>query len=209
MDYVDSILESLGGGGGGGGGVSDGDESLISGLVEIGYLTEVGADDLRRNLPTRPDLRAKLAKAAATAMRGRTGGGLPSPPFARSGRDTERRAPLGFTEDVSGARFFSLAAAIGASTIMRAKVSRVAHVDRLLIVPSAPGAIIMSLKVGDEEQVLAEGVPVELYGASALTDTVPDNFSPIGPALDFIVTLQNTTAGAITGTIGTKCSVKR
>jgi hypothetical protein len=92
---------------------------------------------------------------------------------------------------------------------MRAKVSRVAHVNRLLIVPSAPGVVIDSIKVGDEEQTLASGVSVELYGATALTDTVPDNFSPIGPGLDFIVTLKNTTAGAITGTIGTKATCKR
>jgi hypothetical protein len=126
-----------------------------------------------------------------------------------SSRATERRAPLGFTEDGTGRNFFTLAAAIGSITTMRAKVSRVAHVDRLVIVPSLAGAVIESIKVGDEEQTLASGVPVELYGVSALTDTVPDNFSPIGPGLDFIITLRNTTAVAITGTIGTKAAVKR
>lgn len=207
-DFVDEIMNAMGGGGGGY--ASDADEAMISGLVEVGYLDEIGAAEVRRAIPSRPDLRAKLAKTLAGAVMKRpTGAGLPAPPFARSPRETERRAPLGFTENATGNSFFSLAAAIGATTVMRAKVSRVAHVDRLLIVPSAPGAVITSIKVGDEEQVLAEGVPVELYGASALTDTVPDNFSPIGPALDFIVTLQNTTALAITGTIGTKCSVKR
>lgn len=206
MDFVDEIVNAMGGGSS-----NAADEEVISGLVEVGYLDEIGAAEVRRVLPSRPDLRGQLVRKLAQAAKGarQVGGGLPAPPFARSPRETERRAPLGFTEDGTGARFFSLAAAIGASTVMRAKVSRVAHVDRLLIVPSAPGAVITSIKVGDEEQVLAEGVPVELYGTDALTDTVPDNFSPIGPALDFIVTLQNTTALAITGTIGTKCSVKR
>jgi hypothetical protein len=135
--------------------------------------------------------------------------GAASPTFGRSGRETERRAPLGFTEDGTGNNFFTLAAAIGAITTMRAKVSRGSHVDRLLIVPSGNGAVIESIKVGDEEQTLASGVPVELYGQDALTDTLTDNFSPLGPGLDFIITLRNTTAVAITGTIGTKCAVLR
>lgn len=173
-------------------------ESEISGLVSVGALTEVGANRVRARMHS---IRQRSAAPA--------GGRLPSPPFAQSARDTERRAPLGFTEDGTGRNYFTLAAAIGAITTMRAKVSRVAHVDRLLIVPSAPGAVIESIKVGDEEQTLASGVPVELYGTSALTDTVPDNFSPIGPGLDCIITLRNTTASGITGTIGTKAACKR
>jgi hypothetical protein len=165
----------------------------IAGLEQVGGISEVGAGKLKR-----------IAASAKQIM-----GGLPSPPFGQSTRSTERRAPLGFTEDTSGANFFTLAAAVGATTTMRAKVSRVAHVNRLLIVPSLPGAVIDSIKVGDEEQTLASGVPVELYSAPALTDTVPDNFSPIAPGLDFIITLKNTTAVAITGTIGTKATCKR
>lgn len=178
-------------------------EGEIEGLVEVGALTEVGAAKVRRRLNS-----IRQRTASGTPRRA-IGSGLPSPPFAMSGRDTERRAPLGFSEDGTGRNFFTLAAAIGAITTMRAKVSRVSHVDRLLIVPSAAGAVIESIKVGDEEQTLASGVPVELYGTSALTDTVPDNFSPIGPGLDFIITLRNTTASAITGTIGTKAACKR
>lgn len=203
-DYVSEIL-SRGVSGSGGSHMDDvsgddvsGIEDQISGLVSVGALTEVGARALRQTV------------RRGTPQQGRPiGAGLPSPPFAQSQRSTERRAPLGFIEDGTGANFFTLAAAIGAITTMRAKVSRAAHVDRLLIVPSAAGAVIESIKVGDEEQTLASGVPVELYGTSALTDTVPDNFSPIGPGLDFIITLRNTTAGAITGTIGTKCACKR
>jgi hypothetical protein len=171
-------------------------EDEISGLTEVGNLTEVGAQRLREKI-------SAVMPKALPHMR------LPSPPFMQSERSTERRAPLGFTEDTSGAKFFSLAAAVGATTTMRAKVSRVAHVNRLLIVPSLPGVIIESIKVGDEEQTLASGVPVEIYSASALTDTVPDNFSPIAPGLDFIITLMNTSAVAITGTIGTKATCKR
>lgn len=173
-------------------------ESEIAGLVNVGALTEVGANRMRARMGS---IRQRSSSP--------TGGRLPSPPFAQSQRETERRAPLGFTEDGSGRNYFTLAAAIGAITTMRAKVSRVSHVDRLLIVPSSAGAVIESIKVGDEEQTLAAGVPVELYGASALTDTVPDNFSPIGPGLDFIITLRNTTASGITGTIGTKAACKR
>jgi hypothetical protein len=173
-------------------------EHEIAGLVQVGALTEVGAQRVRARMSS---IRQRQAAPV--------GRGLPSPPFAQSTRDTERRAPLGFTEDGTGRNYFTLAAAIGAITTMRAKVSRVSHVDRLLIVPSSAGAVIESIKVGDEEQTLAAGVPVELYGSSALTDTVPDNFSPIGPGLDFIITLRNTTASGITGTIGTKAACKR
>lgn len=200
-DYVTEIMESAKRGSVSGASMYDEDEVAgddfdqeVAGLVEVGALTEVGAKRLKR-----------AKKAAAGPGVGR----LPSPAFAMSQRSTERRAPLGFTEDTSGAAFFTLPGVIGATTTMRGKVSRVAHVDRLLIVPSAPGAIIESIKVGDEEQTLQAGVPVELYGTTSLTDTVPDNFSPIGPALDFIVVLKNTTAVAITGTIGTKASCKR
>ena len=205
-DYVDEILEELDE-------VSGDDEAddFIDGLVEVGAIEEVGARRLRG---TRGSVRAKmlrkLIRSARRSARSRqVGSGLPSPPFGQSQRSTERRAPLGFVEDTSGANFFTLAATIGAVTTMRGKVSRTAHADRLLIVPSAPGVVLQSIKVGDEEQILSSGAPVELYSTAALTDAVPDNFSPLGPALDFIIVLQNTTAGAITGTIGVKASVKR
>lgn len=165
----------------------------IGALVSAGAIDEVGAHRLRR----------------ALRQAGSVTSGLPSPAFERSSRDTERRGPSGFTEDGTGKFFFTLAAVIGSSTVMRSKVSRVVHVDRLLIVPSLPGAIITSIKVGDEEQVLSAGAPVELYSSPALTDTLPDNFSPLSAALDFIVTLFNTTAVAITGTIGFKGDCKR
>ena len=176
-----------------------GDDAVIGNLVAVGQLTEVGAAALRRARPANGGGQATGASGA-----------LPSPQFAMSSRNTERRAPLGFTEDGTGKNFFSLAATIGAITTVRAKVSRVAHVDRLLIVASISGQVVIdSIKVGDEEQALASGVPVELYGVQALTDTKPDNFSPIGPGLDFIITLRNTAAAAVTGTIGVKAAVKR
>lgn len=193
-DYVDDMLAVEGDG------IGEDLEETIQGLTEIGALTEVGARRMR--------FAAKGLGAPRFPQRGGPHR-LTSPQFSRSARDTERRAPSGFVEDSSGARFFTLAAVIGATTTIRSKVSRVAHVDRLLIVPSAPGAIIMSILVGDEEQVLSSGCPVELYGAPALTDTLPDNFSPLGPALDLVVVLQNTTAVAITGTVGFKADVKR
>ena len=215
-DYVSEILDRVAGGNFDDDDVAgDGDEigldaetdeyinRQVAGLVEVGALSEVGATRAKKVIK-----KAALAKRAApqrTAPRGN----IMSQKFLQSSRDTERRAPLGFTEDGTGKNFFTLAAAIGSTTTMRAKVSRAAHVDRLLIVPSAAGAVVQSIQVGDEEQVLAPGVPAELYGASALTDSNSDNFSPIGPGLDLVVTLRNTTAGAMTGTIGTKCQVKR
>lgn len=186
--------------------------STIDGLVRVGALTPVGAEALARELASAPGnapITAEMVRQAAAERQASLMDSPPSPEFARSSRDTKRRAPLGFTEETTGAKFFTLAAVIGASTTMRAKVSRAAHVDRLLIVPSGPGAVIQSIFIGDEEQVLAAGAPVELYGPDALTDSVPDNFSPIGPALDMLVVLVNTTAVAITGTIGVKASVRR
>ena len=202
-DYVDSILEELDEVSGD----DDDAEEFIAELVEVGAIEEVGARSMRG---LRGSKRAQmLRKLMRRKRRTRVGRGLPSPPFGRSQRETERRAPLGFVESSSGAFFFTLGAAIGATTTMTAKVSRAAHPDRLLIVPSAPGVVLQSIKVGDEEQLLSAGAPVELYSTAALTDAVPDNFSPVGPALDFIVVLVNTTAGAITGTIGIKAAVKR
>jgi len=200
MDYVDSVLEDVSGGGD-----DSGMEEAVWGLVEVGALEEVGA---QRVLATQ-GRQARAAQLAQVLGKTPVGSAMPSPPFARSARDTTRRAPLGFVEDGSGAFFFSLAATIGATTTMRAKVSRTAHTDRLLIVPSAPGIVLQSVQVGDEEQLLSAGAPVELYSVDALTDTLPDNFSPLGPALDFVVVLFNTTAVAVTGTIGIKAAVDR
>ena len=158
MDYVDSVLEDVSGGGGG-----DGMEEAVWGLVEVGALEEVGA---QRMLATQ-GRQARAAQLAQVLGKTPVGSAMPSPPFARSARDTTRRAPLGFVEDGSGAFFFSLAAAIGATTT------------------------------------------IELSSVDALTDTLPDNFSPLGPALDFVVVLFNTTAAAVTGTIGIKAAVDR
>jgi len=188
-DYMDEMMASF-----------ESVDGTIRGLVEVGALTEVGADKLRRKMASNSgDRRNEQA----------VGGPLPSPPFARSARDVQRRAPSGFVEDGSGAAFFTIAAGVGNTTTMRSKVSRTAMVDRLLVIPSGPGAVFASVQVGDEEQALARNAPVELYGESALTDTIPDDFSPIGPALDFVVVLENTTAVEITGTIGFKAQVKR
>ena len=205
-DFVDSLLEELDDVSGD----EDAEDDFIGQLVEVGAIEEVGAGRLRgmrgslRLRELRKMLRKQKSRHIPAGARGK-----PSPPFGRSPRETERRAPLGFVEDGSGANFFTLPGVVGATTTMRAKVSRTAHADRLLIVPSAPGAVLESVKVGDEEQILAAGAGVELYSTSALTDAVPDNFSPLGPALDFVVVLKNTTAVAITGTIGIKASVKR
>lgn len=202
-DYVDEVIEELVSGN------NDVDDDYIGELVDVGAIDEVGANAVLEAPKSRRGRMLRRMMVKNLKNKRTAGHGLPSPPFGRSSRDTERRAPLGFIEDVSGANFFTLAAGPGTTTTMRAKVSREAHADRLLIVPSAPGVVFQSIKVGDEEQLLAAGAPVELYSTAALTDAVPDNFSPLGPALDFIVTLFNTTAIVITGTIGIKASCKR
>lgn len=176
----------------------------VSGLQPVGY-DGVGYDDVGFDGMSDSEVGAMLRRArvartpvAAPPMNG----GLSSPRFARSDRDVLRRAAGGFAQ-------FSLAAAIGAIATNSAKVSRVAHTDRLLIIPSGPGIVIDSIKVGDDEQLLSPGVPVELYGTQALTDTLPDNFSPLGSGIDLTITLRNTTAGALTALAGFKAGVKR
>lgn len=180
-------------------------ESAVRGLVEVGMLQDVGATAIMAN----PDRTQRMGMLQAALAVRPTGAAMPSPPFARSARDTTRRAPLGFEEKNTGENFFTLAGVQGATTTMTAKVSRTAHADRLLIVPSAPGAALQSIKVGDEEQLLSSGAPVELYSVQALTDSLPDNFSPLGGALDFVVVLINTGNVVITGTIGIKAACDR
>lgn len=202
MNFTDEVDTMLNGG-------------SIAGLMRVGMLTPVGAEAAQAAFD-RGDSETGVAIIAEEVQRRgggrmvpRQGTNLPSPAFFRSGRETARRAPLGFTERGTGASFFTLAAGVGQITTMEAKVSRVAHVDRLVIVPDAPGAVIQSIMIGDEEQVLNPGAPVELYSEFALTDSLPDNFSPLQSALDFKVVLANTTAAEISGTIGCKALVER
>jgi hypothetical protein len=197
-DYVTAILRGAQAAPVSGAPMEGTTEEVIAGLVSVGHLTEVGAERLRV---------AHRHGGHHPPGSERSGHQLPSPQFARSSRDTERRAPCGFVEDGTGAFFATVGA--GLTSTMRAKVSREAHVDRLLIVPSAPGLVLDQIKVGDEEQLLASGCPVEIYSAPALTDTLPDNFLPLGPALDFIVVMRNTTLATITATIGFKAGCKR
>jgi hypothetical protein len=181
----------------------DGDfGEAIEGLMEVGALDEVGAAAVKKLVN-----RGVALKRAVRSVTSK--GGLPSPSFETTAPATKRRAPLGFLEDGTGSVGWSLAAVLGDTTIIRAQVSRVTHINRLLLVASAVGAVITSLKIGDVEQMLNGAVSVELYGTAALTDTLPDDFSPLKSGTDCIITLQNTTAGAITGTAGAKAFVKR
>jgi hypothetical protein len=186
--------------------------NAVSGYTDVGY-TQVGDDLVGGDLVGMSDeevgaaVKARMRMGARVAPQrvARAPGaptGVPSPMFARSSRDTLRRAAGGFTQ-------FTLAAAIGSTNTQSMKVSRVAHTDRLLVVPSGAGIVIDSIKVGDEEQLLTPGVPVELYGVNALTDTLPDNFSPLGSGIDLTITLRNTTAGALTALAGVKAGVGR
>jgi len=179
-------------------------DSAVEGLQEVGALTEVGATKVKRLVRNN---NMTLKGAVSKVLNG--GGGLPSPNFEVTSPETMRRAPLGFLEDGTNSVGWALAAVLGDTTTIRAKVSRPTHINRLLLVASAAGAVIISLKIGDVEQMLNGAVPVELYGTSALTDTVPDNFDPLKSGTDCVIVLQNTTAGAITGTAGAKAFVER
>lgn len=157
----------------------------VSGLERVGYdpygnLVRVGQDGGVSPMPGLPP---------------------PSPPFARSVRSTLRRAPLGFPSNTVPAN--------ASFTFVSQQVSRVFHPDRLLIIPAAPGLVIQSIRIGDEEQVVTPGAAVELYGTAALTDTKPDNFSPVQTGTAVTIILQNTTGAGIAATLGMKGGVER
>lgn len=137
-----------------------------------------------------------VGAAAPAAARQQQG----TPRMARSSRDVAKRAPLGFGT-------FSLTT--GTSVTLTARVQRSFAADRLLVVASATGILITSIKVGDEEQLLGGQVPQELYGPQALADSRPDDFTPGPGGVDFTITLSNPTAGTITGSAGMKGLVKR
>lgn len=196
MDEVDAMMGN--------------DGNMIAGLMRVGALSPVGAEAAQAAMDRGDSHTA--AQIIAQESRGgppRTGTNLPNPSFYRSPRETSRRAPLGFRQSGSGAAFFTLPGGVGQTITMEGKVSRVAHIDRLMIIPSAPGAVIQSIMIGDEEQVLSPGAPVELYSDFAITDPLSDDFSPLQSALDFKVVLANTTVAPITGTIGCKARVER
>lgn len=157
----------------------------VSGISEVGYEYE--------------DVGAATPRPRARRMPGMS---PPSPRFGITERSVLRRAPLGFPQ-------FTLGAAIGATNTQSAKCSRKFHPDRLLIVPSAAGIVVDSIRIGDEEQTLNPGVPVELYGTLALTDSLPDNFTPVASGIDVYITLRNTTAGALTALAGMKGGCER
>lgn len=166
----------------------------ISGLDNIGY-DEIGemSDE---------EVGAKVKRAARRAQAIAPVAAAPSAgSFVRSSRDVLRRAPGGFPT-------FSLAASIGTTTTLSIKTSRPTDITRLVAVPSGPGIVMDSFKVGDEEQLLTSGVPVEMYGA-AVYDQRPDNFTTLPAGIDLTIQLRNTTAGALTCNIGFKGEVRR
>ena len=179
-------------------------DMVVSGLQEVGNISEVGAAAIKA-LAKGGNAGAIMRKVRMLEA-GNLKGALPSPTFGKTAPNTERRSPLGF-KDADGNTSFNIAA--GDTVTMSAKASRVIHINRLLIQPSAVGLVIDSFKIGDDEQVLSSGAPAELYGPEALTDTIPDNFVPLQSGLEVEVVLRNTSAAAITGTIGCKATCKR
>lgn len=183
-DMVDTMLEA----------VSGLDQV---GLAEIGYESD---EEVGRKVKQMAAARARGVPMHAAHL-------APAPAnpaartFLRSSREVARRAPGG----VPGV---TLAAAIGDVKTTTVTLSRPVDISRLVLVATAAGAVLDSLKIGDEEQLLSNGVPVELY-SSTLFDPRPDNFSTLPSGIPMTFTFRNTTAGAITVNIGFKGEVNR
>ncbi len=152
----------------------------------VGSEYEVGADGAVR----------RKARPGQQAPRGQPGSGL----MARTKGEVRKRAAIGF-----GA--FSIVT-LGQATLT-ARVQRAFHPDRLLIVPSAPGILFLSIRVGDEEQLLNPGVSAEAYGVNALADSRTDDFTPCAPGMDLTLMLSNPTLATITGSATMKGLVFR
>jgi hypothetical protein len=168
----------------------------VSGLDEVGYdsFSRLSDQEVGAIVKNRARQGAAARPAAAVAA------GQPGS-FVRGTRELNRRAPAGFPT-------FSLAAAIGATSQQSITLSRPADITRLVIVPSAAGVVMDSMKIGDEEQLLNSGVPVELFAANVV-DPRSDNFTTLPSGIPLTILLRNTTAGAITANIGFKAEVQR
>lgn len=163
--------------------VSGADTDIDAMVNAVGEEYEIGADGaVRRKVPRRG--------AAPAGQR---------PGFQRTAAQIQRRPALGF-----GA--FSIATT--ATATLTARPQRAFKGNRLLIVPSAAGLLIQSFRIGDEEQLLNPGVPVEMYGPLALADD-PDDFTPLASGMDAVLVLSNPTGGTITGSAGIKGFVFR
>jgi hypothetical protein len=169
-------------------------------LASIAGLDEVGLDEIGELSDEEVGAKVKRAARKARNVQPSTSTAAPGA-FVRSSRDVLRRAPGGFP-------MFSLAAAIGATTTQSIKTSRPTDITRLVAVPSGPGIVMDSLKIGDEEQLLTSGVPVEMYGATVY-DQRADNFTTLPAGIDLTIQLRNTTVGALTCNIGFKGEVRR
>ncbi len=164
-------------------------EGGVSGLESIGYESIGYGDD------------AEVGRKVKAAIAARRQGPPPARDFGRSSREIARRAPGG----VPGV---TLAAAIGDVKTTTVTLSRPVEISRLVLVPTAAGSVLDSLKIGDEEQLLSPGVVTELYSATVY-DPRPDNFSTLPAGIPLSFTFRNTTAGAITVNIGFKGEVNR
>lgn len=166
--------------------------AAVSGIQTVNGIHSVGEAEIAQ----------AGAEAAVRAHRARRPGAAPPTlPFGRSDRELLRRAPLGFPDATVGAN--------ASVNVVSQQVSRVFHPDRLLAVPSAPGIVVDSIRIGDEEQTVTAGAPIELYGVQALTDSLPDNFSPVQTGTTVTIALRNTTGAAIDVTMGMKGGVQR
>jgi hypothetical protein len=122
----------------------------------------------------------------------------------RQSRELVKRRPLGFPA-------YSLAA-VNDTTTITATAKRGIRINRLLLSSNIAGTVVMdSFKMGDIEQLLTRGVPIELYGSSALVDSVPDNFDAVAANTEVSIELRLVSLAGqtdpITGTVGAKCAV--
>jgi hypothetical protein len=91
--------------------------------------------------------------------------------------------------------------AAGATATLRGAPSLRFRVDRLMLVPTAPGLLVTSVIAGNVSQTLGgNGSPVEAFGPDAFGASFQGQ--TLSPAVEVVVTIQNPTGGDI-GVSGT------
>ena len=85
-----------------------------------------------------------------------------------------------------------------AQTTLSDIVQRAFEPRKLLLIPSAVGFVVDSIKIGDEEYIVgAKSVAAEFFGSNALLRP-DDKFNPAATGATISVKTTNTTAGTLT-----------
>lgn len=90
----------------------------------------------------------------------------------------------------------SVSVPAGGTAILRGAPSLKFRVDRLMLVPDAPGALVLNIQAGNVSQTLGgQGGPVEAFGPASFGAGMTGQ--TLDPAIEVVVTLQNPTGGPI------------